>query len=388
MALLTQAHPVCASMPRILYRYLLTEILHPFAVSLLAFTTIVFSGRVMRLVQMIVVKGIGLLDILRASLYLLPYLLIFTLPMAGTVGIMLALMRLTVDHEIIAMKVSGLSYRQLLTPLLAFSLGVAALTLVLTVYGAPWARRQTQALLGDVVRRRADLGIQEQVFNSEFRGLMIYVHRVVAVGRQLEGIFLYDSRDREHPQTIYAREGFLAYEPAQGSLLLKLKDGVIIRWDPGGFKRHTVDFAAYTLPLPLWAGHGPGRSEAEMSIKELRRALAKHPPGSEPYNRAAVELGQRFAMPVGALILCLLAVPLGLSPVQHGRTWGLVMGLGVFLTYYVIFTASWRLAVQAKLSPFLAPWSANLLFALVALYLWQRTVREKPLLPGVSRLRR
>lgn len=375
-------------MPRILYRYLLTEILHPFAVSLLAFTTIVFSGRLMRLVQMIVVKGIGLMDILRASFYLLPYLLIFTLPMAGTVGIMLALMRLTVDHEIIAMKVSGLSYRQLLTPLWAFSLAVAALTLVLTVYGAPWARRQTQALLSDMVRRRADLGIQEQVFNTEFKGLVIYVSRVVAVGRQLEGIFLSDSRDRDHPQTIYARQGRLAYDPAQGSLLLQLTDGIIIRWDPVGHRRHTVDFASYTLPLPLAGGQPAGRSEAEMSLKALRQALAKHPPGSEPYSRAAVELEQRFALPLGALILCLLAVPLGLSPVQHGRTWGLVVGLGVFLFYYIIFTASWRLAVQAKLSPFLAPWSANVLFALVALYLWYRTVQEKPLLPWAGLLRR
>ncbi|MCL6622020.1 MAG: LPS export ABC transporter permease LptF [Syntrophobacterales bacterium] len=369
-------------MPRILYRYLLTEILHPFVVSLFAFTTIVFSGRLMRLVQLIVVKGIGLGDILRACVYLLPYLLIFTLPMAGTVGIMLALMRLTVDHEIIALKVSGLSYRQLLAPLLAFSLAVAALTLVLTVYGAPWARRQTQALLSDVVRRRADLGIQEQVFNTEFKGLVIYASRVVAVGQQLEGIFLYDSRDRDNPQTVYARQGMLAYDPGTGSLLLKLHDGVIIRWDPAGHRRHTVDFTSYTLPLPLGGDQAPGRSEAEMSVKDLRRALARHAPGSEPYNRAAVELGQRFALPAGALILCLLAVPLGLSPVQHGRTWGLVVGLGVFLTYYIIFTASWRLAVQAQLSPFLAPWSANVLFAVVALYLWRRTVQERPLLPG------
>lgn len=374
-------------MPRILYRYLLTEILHPFAVSLLAFTTIVFSGRLMRLVQMIVVKGIGVMDIVRACLYLLPYLLIFTLPMAATVGIMLALMRLTVDQEIIAMKVSGLSYRQLFWPVLAFALMVAGLTLILTVFGAPWARRQTQALLNDVLRRRADLGIQEQVFNTEFKGLMIYVNRVVAVGRELEGIFLYDSRDRENPQTIYARQGLLAFDPSQGSLLLRLKDGVIIRWDPAGQRRHTVDFASYTLPLPLLAGEVHGRSEAEMSLKDLRRALKRHPPGSEPYNRAAVELGQRFAMPAGALILCLLAMPLGMSPVQHGRTWGLVVGLGVFLSYYVIFTASWRLAVQAKFPPFLAPWNADLFFALVALYLWRRTVREEPLVPWSRRLR-
>ncbi len=368
-------------MPRILYRYLLTEILHPFVVSLLAFTTIVFSGRLMRLIQMIVVKGIGLWEILKACVYLLPYLLIFTLPMASTVGILLALMRLTVDHEIIALKVSGLSYRQLLWPILGFALAVTLLTMTLSAFGAPWGRRQTQALLSDVVKRRADLGIQEQVFNTEFKGIMIYVHRLVAVGQELEGIFLYDSRDRENPQTIYARRGLLTFDPGRDTLMLSLADGVIIRWDPTERRRHTVDFNTYKLPLQVLSSEEQGKPEAEMSLGELTRALRQAPRGSERYNRAAVELSQRFALPLGALILCLLAVPLGLSPVQHGRTWGLVMGLAVFLIYYVVFTASWRLAVNGKLHPLLAPWSADALFALVAAYLWHRTIRELPLLP-------
>ena len=54
----------------------------------------------------------------------------------------------------------------------------------------------------------------------------------------------------------------------------------------------------------------------------------------------------------------------------------------MFLVYYVVFTASWRLAVNAKINPALAPWLANFLFIWVASYLWYRTVRERPLLPA------
>jgi len=94
-------------MPRILYRYLLLEILPPFGVSLLGFTSIVFLGRMMKVTQMIVVKGVGLIDVLKTCVFLLPYLLVFTLPMAATVGILLAMTRLTVDQEMIAMKTAG-----------------------------------------------------------------------------------------------------------------------------------------------------------------------------------------------------------------------------------------------------------------------------------------
>ena len=124
-------------MPRILYRYLILEILPPFGVSLLGFTSIVFLGRMMKITQMIVVKGVGLIDVLKTCAYLLPYLLVFTLPMAATVGILLAMTRLTVDQEMIAMKTAGLSYGQLLPPVLGFALAVGLLTLGLTVVRQP-----------------------------------------------------------------------------------------------------------------------------------------------------------------------------------------------------------------------------------------------------------
>ena len=128
------------TVPSIIYRYLLLEIMAPFGAGLLAFTTIVFLGRMMKVTQMIVVKGVGLMEVLKSCVYLFPYLLVYTLPMAATVGILLALMRLTVDQEVIALKTSGLSYTQLLPPILLFSLATAALALLFTAYGSPWGQ--------------------------------------------------------------------------------------------------------------------------------------------------------------------------------------------------------------------------------------------------------
>jgi lipopolysaccharide export system permease protein len=369
-------------MPQIIYHYLLMEILPPFGVGLLAFTSIVFLGRMMKITQMIVVKGVGLIEVLQTCIYLLPYLLVFTLPMAATVGVLLSLTRLSEDHEIIALKTSGLSYGQLLPPVLGFSLAVALLTLGLTVYGSPWGQQSTRDLLREVVKRRADMGIQEQVFNTDFQGLMLFVNRVASNRGDLEGIFLYDRRDPESPQTVYAQKGQLSYDQSQESMMLQLLDGEVIRWDKDPNRWHIVEFRSYQLPLQLFSFTLKGdRSETEMSLQELRATLAEQPQGSERYNRAVVELHQRFSMPLGAFLLCLMAMPLGLSPRQHGRAWSLILGLAIFLVYYVVFTASWRLAINARMNPALAPWLANILFTGLALYLWGRTVKELPLVP-------
>ena len=374
-------------MPAIIYRYLLLEILTPFGASLLAFTTIVFLGRMMRVTQMIVVKGVGLMEVLKSCVYLFPYLLVFTLPMAATVGILLALMRLSVDHEVIALKTSGMSYLQLLPPILAFSLACAVLTLFFTAYGAPWGQKATKELMMEVVKRRADLGIQEQVFNTDFQDLMLFVNRVPAPPGHLEGIFIYDSRDKDNPHTVFAKKGQLSFDPSQKTLMLHLAEGRVIRWGEGLSRWQTVEFKNYQLPLELFTFRLKDKvSEDEMYLGELWRRVARETPGTEGHIRLAVELQRRLALPCGAILLCLIAMPLGMSAGHNGRTWGLILGLAVFLVYYVVFTASWRLAFSARLNPHLAPWMANFLFSGVAVYLWGRMVRELPLLPLSWRL--
>jgi lipopolysaccharide export system permease protein len=369
-------------MPAIIYRYLMLEIMAPFGASLLAFTTIVFLGRLMRVTQMIVVKGVGLIEVLRSCVYIFPYLLVFTLPMAATVGILIAFMRLTVDQEVIALKTSGLSYVQLIPPIFAFSLAAAALTLLFTGYGSPWGQKATRDLMMEVVKRRADLGLKEQVFNTDFQGVMLFVNRVPPGAGKLDGVFIYDYRDKDNPSTIYAKSGRLSFDESREALMLRLADGRVLRWGPVLNKWQNVEFKAYELPLQLFSfGLKNKRSEDEMYLGELWQVLSQTPRDSEDHIRLTVELHRRFSLPVGALLLCLIAMPLGMSPRHHGRAWGLILGLAVFLIYYVVFTASWRLAMSARLNAALAPWVSNLLFTGVALYLWRRTVRELPLLP-------
>jgi len=369
-------------MPRIIDRYLVAEIISPFAVSLLAFTTIVFSGRLLLVTRMILVKGIGLGEILKSCLYLFPYLMVFTLPMAATVGIILAFMRLTVDHEMMALKTAGLSYVRLLLPILGFSLVVALVTMFLTTYGSPWGQRSTRELLTEMVKKRADLGLQEQTFNTDFHKLTLFVNRVAPRGGQLEGIFVYDSREARSPQTIYAKSGEIHYDASQETIILRLFEGVVIRWGAELGHRQTVEFKSYELPMQLFnfASQG-GVSEREMSLQELRAGINKEPPDTLWHIRLVVEFHQRFALPLGALFLCLLAVPLGLSPQIHGRIWGLIVGLLTFLIYYVIFTASWRLAFSRNLDPTLAPYLADILCGLIAVYFWWRTLKEMPIIP-------
>jgi len=211
---------------------------------------------------------------------------------------------------------------------------------------------------------------------------MLFVNHVPPRTGEMEGIFIYDSRDQDNPNTVYARKGQLKFDPSQETLMLHLSEGRVMRWGEGLTKWQTVEFKSYQVPLHLFSfALKEKKSEDEMYVGELWRSIAQETPGSDRHIHLVVELNRRFALPCGAFLLCLIAMPLGMSAGQHGRIWGLILGLMVFLVYYVVFTASWRLAFSASLDPTLAPWVSNLLFAGVAIYLWRRTIRELPLLP-------
>ena len=148
---------------------------------------------------------------------------------------------------------------------------------------------------------------------------------------------------------------------------MQLYDGRIIRWGKAANRWQTLEFKTYQLPLQVFSfALKGGVSESEMSLRELRVTIAQQPRGSDLSNRALVEMNQRFAMPVGAVLLCLMALTLG-SQRGHGRTWGLVLGL--VDNFGVLYNSDyWRLAVEARMDPGVAPWLSNFLSICVAVF--------------------
>jgi lipopolysaccharide export system permease protein len=101
---------------RILFRYLVSEILPPFFVGLLAFTLILLVGRMLKLIELVVTRGVPLVQISKLFMLILPTFLEMTVPMAFLLAILLGLGRMSNDQELLAMKASGVSPTQILWP--------------------------------------------------------------------------------------------------------------------------------------------------------------------------------------------------------------------------------------------------------------------------------
>src|SRR5574342_924604 len=119
----------------LLDRYIFTELLSPFGVSLGALCFVMLTRELLRLVELLVSKGVGILAVLKVFAHLLPSFLILTLPIAGIIASITAFGRRSFDKELVAMRAAGLSLLRLSRPVFIFSWLVFGLTLVLSQWG-------------------------------------------------------------------------------------------------------------------------------------------------------------------------------------------------------------------------------------------------------------
>jgi len=365
---------------KIINFYLFYEVLVNFGVGIFVFSFSTLMAQVFKLTEMVINKGFGLGDTVKFLGFLIPSLLMFVIPMALLLGILIALGRMCADGEIIALKASGVSLSQIYRPILVVSVMAFLISNFFTLYLGPKANLSLKRLVFDIARTKAEVGIKERVFNSDFEGLMLYVNRVPPSGGKLEGVIVSDTRQTKEPSTIVAKEGYLISNPEKLEVTLQLKNGSLHRLNPKDKSYQKIDFATYNLKLNLQeeatGKTGLEKKRKEMSVTELWHLSQKYKGNPRKYYPALTDLHSRFAIPFACLVFGALAVPLGIFLPRTGRAYGFVISLLVILIYYILFSLGENLGNLGVIHPMVAMWFPNLFFFLLAIYFFQKTKAE------------
>ena len=373
-------------MKKTTFLYIFREILHIFLIGLLVFTIILLMDKILKLIELIVSRGASVVLILKLLLYISPSFLVFTIPMAVLVAILLGFGRLSSDNEITAFKASGISLYQLYVPVAVFSVAAYLVCAFLVFYGLPWGNQGFRETLLQLAQSKSNIEIKERVFNDAFDGLVVYVDKVPIQGEKLEGILIYDEREKGKYNTIFAREGFVANNPKTQEIMLKLVKGDIHRFEPKNNLYQKVQFESYDLKLELataFKAIAKKLKDREMSIEEIRAKIATMKQRGQDTTSEEMELQKRYAIPFTCLIFGLIGVPLGIQPRRSGRSNGFVFSILIILAYYISLTAAEIFAAHRTISPLLAGWIPNFLFGGLGIYLLVKAGRESPFKPLV-----
>jgi lipopolysaccharide export system permease protein len=374
-------------MKKTIFFYIFREILHIFLISLLIFTIVLLMDKILRLIEWIVSRGASITLILKLLLYISPSFLVFTIPMALLVATLLSFGRLSSDNEVTAFKASGISLYQLYAPVGVFSVGAYLASALLVFYGLPWGNRGVYEVFFQMAQSKATLEIKERVFNDDFDGLILYVDKVPTYGEKLEGILIYDEREKGRYDTIFAREGFVANNPKTQEVMLKLVKGDIHRFEPNRNLFQKVQFESYDMKLELAnamkAFSGRKLKDKEISIEDMKARVARMRQKGLDTSTEEMEIHKRYAIPFVCLIFGLMGVPLGVQPRRSGKSNGFLFSLLIILAYYVSLTASEIFVADHALPPLLAAWFPNFMFGALAIYLLIKAGRESPFKPLV-----
>lgn len=365
--------------------YLCREVLVPTLLSLLIFTFLLLMGRIPRLTELVINKGVPLPDILQLFGYLLPSFFSITVPLSFLLGILLAFGRLSADSEFVALKASGVSLYTLLRPVLVLAILLSCANFYLNTVAIPLSKTSFRSQIFEIASSRANIGIQAGIFNDEFDGIVLYAAKLNDQTGAMTEIFLSDERDGAVPSTIIAQQGQLISDPDRYTITLRLDKGEIHRKPPPDSKNRmpyqTIAFSSYDINLDmgqqLQQEQDRSKSKGELSSQELDEAIATADTAKKRY-RLEGEKYKRIVTSFAPLVFALVGIPLGLQSNRSGKGSGFTLALGVSLAYFVLLSLSRTLAAKGVLPTALTLWLSNLVFLLGGCFFLHRTAIERP----------
>jgi lipopolysaccharide export system permease protein len=285
----------------------------------------------------------------------LRYLTLFA-PISVLLGIMLALARLNRDSEMAALAACGIGPAQLLVPIGALTVVLAAFTAWLALAKMPEASRRIEEIRV-AARAATDLAALEPGrFTTTDSGRTVLYAREVE-GNQLRDVFIQGEREGRIV-VVTAERGERVREAQLGEATFVLYNGRRTEGTPGEAEFLVAEFAEHGIPISLDVKEEPIESAAAQPTRALLGS-------TDPIDRA--ELQFRLSAPLSLLVLGFFAVPLSRSAPREGRYARIGAGLLIYLTYTNTLAIA-RISVErGEVPDWLGMWWVHGVLALGAL---------------------
>lgn len=367
-------------MGKILCRYIYREIATPFLFALLIFTIILFTVRILKLVELVVNRGVPLQELLAIFLYILPAFFEFTIPMSFLLALLWSFGRLSSDREIIALRSCGISFAQMIFPVAIVTLVTLFFSFFLTLYARPWSNAALRQVIYGVTKTRATAGLKEKTFNDDFAGVVVYTDKIQPPGSIMQGVMIADTRSSQRQNTIFARQGHVVFNEDSQLLTLRLFDGTVHSTEASRKGYQTTNFATYDLTLNMataLSDIAKNPAPSELSLHDLRQSIAQKRQEGGNVNADLSEFHRRFSLPFSCVVFALLALPLSVLPRWGFRSHGFAISIVIIVAYYVLLTVGETLGKKGSLYPAFALWLPNLILGTIGIILFSRAVRER-----------
>lgn len=279
------------------------------------------------------------------------------------------------ESEMVVWFASGLSLADYVRPVLRIAVPIAILVATLTLAASPWAYRQ----IGEYRQRfeqRSDLSkvTAGQFIESAGGDRVFFADDPVNEGDEIGTAFA-RLIDPEWHSVLTTDSARIETEP-NGDRFIVMSQGRRYDLKPGTPEIRMIDFERYGVRIEQRGGEdaqAKARLAAENSSKGRPTALLLKDDTSSSW----AQLMWRLALPLAALNLALLAIPLGAVNPRMGRTGDLLISGLIALLYMNLINLSRSWISNERLDFNIGVWLVHAIFALLTVYLLRRRLRVK-----------
>jgi LPS export ABC transporter permease LptG/LPS export ABC transporter permease LptF len=366
-------------MNKTLGRLLYGAIIPPFSVSFLVLTFVLFFQYIGSRSELLINRNASLEIILAIGAAVLPAIIIFSLPLAFLIGILIGFSGLSGESQITALRACGIPIRAMLQFVLALGLAVGCITAFFSTYILPRANSFVARMMDSVSLSLASSMVHPRVFNDDFPNMVLYIDDVAPDKQHWSRIFLADNTDAGYSRAIISNQGTWVNDPPKKRIQLHLDRGksyVINLKDPTNDS--ISDFSATDIPISLKKAAQATSSGnlVPKAVLEQTTGFLWHSYKNAPKNQKIeqlVELNRRIALPFSIFPFAVMGLALAAGASSKGsRTSGFALSLVMVIVFYVLFFNGLRLASVGKISPFLGGWGANILLLVLGAALFTR----------------
>lgn len=303
----------------------------------------------------------------------IPYFSNLFSPLFVFIAVIFFTSKLADNSEIIAMKSAGMSYRRLLRPYMFSAAVIALVTFLLGAYVIPRGNVARVDFENAYIKKK-ELGTEDNIQMQVDTGVVAYITHFDNRTKSGYGFSLDKFANKKLVSHLTAQT--IQYDTLSDrknswtlrSYRIRTLKGMREKIDYG----ERLDTVLLMEPSDFFYTRG---QQETMTLPELREFIARQRlRGVAGVSTFEVEYYKRFATPFAAFILTIIGVSLSCER-RKGGGMGTSIGLGLALSFsYILFqTVSSSFAINAGWSPMFSVWLPNLLFALIAFFLYRRT---------------
>ncbi|MCP5538078.1 MAG: LptF/LptG family permease [Akkermansiaceae bacterium] len=318
----------------------------------------------------------------------IPAMFVFILPYVLLLALLYCLGKMSRHQEIVAMIQTGRGVFRIVMPLLVTGVFCSVICLIFNYHWGPWAEGNKKLIVdiakdGEADRARSVLYRDKESKRVWLVGAFPYKFEQTGT---LRNVTVRSFNDGHHPtKKLEAKTAVWSREHKNWTFTdVQLID---LQSVPVPQRIETPESITRGWQETPWQIVKPGLDQSHLGIPELNSWLSAHE-GVEWANRLPylTQWHYRIAQPVICLITILLAAPLGIVFSRRGVGGG--VSIALFLCAGMLFSSSFFLTFgeAGHLPPILAAWGTNILFALIALYLFNRRISGRPIYESLKKL--